>query len=276
MNNDSTHTYFPYASAFTNQKVAITISQADSIGIVSNKPKLTTSIFVKHQLQNQNDLNLINKFESASSWLFIYLLITLLITSLISQFYRKRFSIVLNAPWQNRYYNQINNESKLFDNPLNFMLFILYAANLAFFIVMAILNFRNDILQNWNIFGVFSIFTLLIMGYTFIKTLAAKFTSILFKQSEFSTIYGAQLHLSQNNVGVYLLPFLWILMYHPIPYSYRLIAFLLIAFGVFRLIKTLLSITYSTRLSMYQIFLYLCTVEILPLIVVIKFVYNNI
>lgn len=276
MTNDSTTTHFPYASAFANQKAAITVSQADSIGIVSNKPTLTSSVIAPHQRPNQNDFKLIPKVENSSSWLFIYLLVTLLITSLISRFYRKRFSIVLNAPWQSRYYNQISNESKLFDHPLNFMLFVLYSANLAFFIVMAVQNFKSDFLLQWNIFGVFSVLILLIMAYTFLKTMAAKFTSILFKQSDFASIYGAQLHLSQNNIGVYLLPFLWILMYHPIPYSYRIIVLFFIGFGVFRMVKSLISLTTSTRLSLYQIFLYLCTVEILPLIVVIKFVNNNI
>lgn len=267
--SNSVNATFNYLQ-YSDRSVPVTVQQADSLGIAEKKIVYTTSIFNQHKLKPVNGFALKERMVSDTGWLFIYLLITLFFTSIISQLYRRRFVITINAIWQNRYFNQISGETKMFDHPLNFILFTLYSANISFFITLAIQFYFPKQIQINTVLSFVTI-TGLIMLYSTIKSGIAIFTAKLFKQDEFSTRYITQLHLSENNLGILMLPFLWVLLYHPYGIYFIIILSAIALLSLFRLVKTFITLTMNTRLSAYQIFLYLCTVEILPIIVLVKY-----
>lgn len=272
--DDSINTvYYPFSGG---SFVPLNCKQADSLFVPKPKIEYTQSVFIKNKLSVNSNFKLQTIDNQTPSWFFIYLLVTLLLTSIISQLYRKRFKTTMNAVWQNRYYNQISNESSIFDNSLNFLFFIMYSANISFIIVLYAFNYHSSVFDSINIYLSFLLLTISILSYSILKTASAKFTAKLFKQDSFGTIYISHLHISENNIAVLLLPLLWLSLYHPGTILFGLTAGILILFGSFRFVKLLYQLSISSRLTTYQIFLYLCTVEILPLIVLLKFLSTRI
>ena len=265
--------YYPFSK---DMFVPLNCKQADSLFVMKPKIEYTQSVFINNKLSIDSNIKLKTIDNSVPSWFFIYLLVTLLLTSIISQLYRKRFKTTMNAVWQNRYYNQISNESSIFDNSLNLLFFIMYSANISFIVVLYVYNYHSSVFESVNIYFSFLLLTISILLYSILKTASAVFTAKLFKQESFSTLYISHLHISENNIAVLLLPLLWLSLYHPGAIIFGLTAGIFLIFGSIRFVKLLYQLSISSRLSTYQIFLYLCTVEILPLIVLLKFLSTRI
>ncbi len=110
--------------------------------------------------------------------------------------------------------------------------------------------------------------TILLLG----KKMSAGFLSLFLKNQKALTDYFFQYSFSIKTEGLLLLPVCLLLYYSSIPPIFLIVVGLIIPtliFGV-RVIRTLLWGRAEYGFSVFHILLYLCTVEIIPLVVFIK------
>jgi hypothetical protein len=130
-------------------------------------------------------------------------------------------------------------------------------------------------LSFWSLFF-YSVLVLIIV-YT-IKFLFLRFTGWIFHVAEASETYVFIVFLVNKLLGVILLPLLWLITFsegnmHVVALT---VAFFIIGFLlVYRYILSLASVRDMLRVSAFHFFIYLCGVEILPIILIYKIVFNK-
>ena len=119
-------------------------------------------------------------------------------------------------------------------------------------------------------FMMFAKLGLLILAFFWLKTLIIRLTAFIFKTGTLAREYRANTFFFNTIAAVVLIP---LLFFSVLDKGANL---LLIAFSavfllfIFRIIRALLISLDVQKYSLYQIFLYLCALEILPILVIIK------
>ncbi|MCK5838367.1 MAG: DUF4271 domain-containing protein, partial [Bacteroidales bacterium] len=108
------------------------------------------------------------------------------------------------------------------------------------------------------------------IGLISIKLLIIRATGLLFNTRNASSKYIINAFVFNLNLGIFLLPVIIIMAYSPInEVIYLGIGFLTVIFAYKLFRGVLIGITY-TNFSQIYIILYLCTVEILPTLIITK------
>jgi len=119
---------------------------------------------------------------------------------------------------------------------------------------------------------------LLLLMYA-VKILIVKFLGHLFKVQNVANSYAGQILSFCNTLGLFLLPVIILLSFYkqvsPLYFIYISVG-LITVFVVIRLFKGFLLGLNSSKISGIYLFMYLCTLEILPFVVITKLVMLNI
>lgn len=228
----------------------------------------SSSVFEKHQLRPQHSGSIpINK--QSTDWITIILVVCLFIFAWIQKYYSKRFGQIFRAVAQTHYVNQLEREGNLFGERITLGLgFIYYAIGSIF--IFQVFNQYLTIPPLWSNLN----FTLLIFGclfmYQMIKSLILYTLGIIFNTSDYARAYQLNILMFNHVTGTVLFPFTIMAFYWESPVFLNLgiiIASLLIFYKLIRGILTGLTNKYY---NLFYLFLYLCTLEILPILLLYK------
>lgn len=162
------------------------------------------------------------------------------------------------------------------NNPFNTFYFIILIIN--FFITLSIFVFELSKIYNLNFIphssfeSFFKILSFIFIMYI-IKILTSKILAFIFKYQEIVNIYLLIIFLLNSLMGVILLPVTLLISFLQENISLNIlnISFLIIILiFVIRLIKIFTISFFYYSIRSYYLFLYICTLEILPLIVLFK------
>jgi hypothetical protein len=235
------------------------------------KPRQLTeapSVFGQHQLVpshfNPRTIN-----RQSTDWITILLMICLFIFAWIQTFYSKRFSQIFRAAAQPHFVNQLEREGNLFKERITLGLGFIYYGVLSVFIYQ-LFNSVGLIPSGMNNIG----FTALIFGslFTFqmLKSLIVYSSGIVFETRESARSHQLNILIFNHITGVTLFPFTIMALYWESPvflYIGGLSALIITLYGFFRSILTGLN---NKNYNLFYLFLYLCTLEILPVLVLLK------
>ena len=123
----------------------------------------------------------------------------------------------------------------------------------------------------WNIF--LKIAGVIILIYL-IKAISFNlFSQIIKLEKEFS-VYLTNVVIFNEAIGLIFIPFIVLLIYMPFEnkkWIYVIAITLFAILYIYRFIRGIIIITSSTKFSKFYLFLYLCTLEILPSLLLIKY-----
>lgn len=231
-----------------------------------------TQLYKGHELKPINTSPLLRK-NISPDWFFPLILFVLLIFAWLRIFYNKFFSQMIQAFLNNNLANQIVRDENIFVQRASVYL------SIVFNLIIALLLYLISVHFNWRLgdigtgFGRFVFFLILVSATYAIKFLVLKICGWLFEQEREMATYMFNIFLINNILGMALLPFICVFAYNQkLAVSGLLIipfAFIAISFGwrIFRGIQLGLSIS---SFSPLYLFLYLCTLEIAPLMVLIR------
>lgn len=183
----------------------------------------------------------------------------------------KRLKHVIRSFYINRFANQLLREEFSLVNRVSVFLSIIF--------ILVLTLFAGEIFTYYGWFKTYGYgYLLLVISLTIIVFYAIKITSIrflglVFKTTKESLEYVMTVVLFENTLGLFLLPVVIGLMFvkqaSPEIFIYIGIGIILL-FLLVRLIRGLMIGLNSPRISKFYLFLYLCALELLPLIVVVK------
>jgi hypothetical protein len=227
------------------------------------------SPFIGHRLPAKNDLPMVHKPEH-SDWIFAILVLGFILVAWGMVFYYKRFLTVLYATFSKRHLSQLAREGNLLQERIAVSLSAVYI------LTMSLMAYQsNEFFINWhdpvlNGFRLFLLIVLLLVLFWALKLFAMNLLSVVFKTHQSNHEYVVNILLFSTLSSLVLLPLLVLSVY--------LNSWILLIIGliinslifIIRFIKGMMIGVQLTRFSYLFLFVYLCALELLPLVVILK------
>ena len=198
---------------------------------------------------------------------FILVLVSFLLIALIKGVYWKHAKLFFMSVFAQRYANQYLREGNAFTERVNLLTFLLMAIN--FTLIIAKLQ---AIINLWTIISVFSLVALFFL----FKLIFIKFLGFLFKVKDIAKLTIFFSFLFDKTLGFVLFPLAVGIYFFRFDISSALLvvsSFLFIIFLILKLFWLWKIGTNSFGFSQVYIFLYLCILEIFPLLLLGKGVF---
>jgi len=230
------------------------------------------SIFTSNQLHAVN-LEPVLKNNIGYSWLTGILILCFVIYTNIHFLYFKRLKQIFNAAFARRYVNQLVREGGLFKERITLGLLFIFFTTATIFIFQGTLfilniNLIHPKLTFCAIFAGLLIFWLL-------KVTLIQFLGFVFKTDASTYEYNLTGLVYYEVIGLILLPLSLPAIFQD-PQLYTKIGLSILLIGLLlNLSRGFLVGLHNTKFSLFYLMLYLCTLEILPLFVVVKIFINH-
>ena len=240
------------------------------IQVKAEKPKfIEKSIFSTHLLHPGSAIPKERQVINPG-WISVLIVLCFFLFAIAQYSYFKRMQQIVKAFFSNRLFNQLSRDSGLFRERISLFLFSSFLLCLSLFI--------------FNTYGFyFGIPSSGLMSFwLFIKILAGvslfylfkmwlfNFSGFIFKTKKEASNYVLNIYVFGQIAGVVLLPVIVLMSYlhsETIIYAGGILLVLLYVYSLFR---GVVCVTYGVKISVYYLFLYLCTLEILPLFILAK------
>ena len=195
---------------------------------------------------------------------FILVLLSFLLIALIKGMYWKHAKLFFMGVFAQRYANQYLREENAFTERVNFLTFLLMAINFT----LIITKFQA-VIDLWKIVSVF----FLVVLFFLLKLILIKLLGFFFKVKDLAKLAIFFSLLFDKTLGFVLFPLVVVIYFFSIDISSTM---LMISLGLFMILFILKLFwlwkicTNSFGLPQVYIFLYLCSIEIFPLLLLVK------
>lgn len=251
----------------------ISFNESPSANLFRGKAlHLEQSIFTSSELKTDNiKPALLNDTEY--SWLTGILVLSFIIYTITQFLYPKRLKQIFNASFGRRYINQLIRDGGLFEERITIGLLFIFFSTTSIFIFQGI-RFILNIELPYPALTFFGIFAGLFLFWLF-KVSLIKFLGFVFKNQSAAFEYNLTSLVYLQVIGLLLLPLSLPAIFQD-PNLFAKIGLILVLAGLLiNLIRGFLVGLYNTKFSLFYLILYLCTLEILPLVVVLKIFTNH-
>lgn len=228
----------------------------------------TTSAFKPHNLvPEHNEPLAIN--HQAFDWITIVFLVCLFVFAWIQTSYSKRLTQIFRAVAQPHHVNQLEREGNLFKER------IIIGLGLNYYLLSSIFFFQIFTLTSNVPFGFSSLtFTGIIFACIFLfqmlKTAIIHITGIIFETGESARQYQLIILIFNHIIGIVLFPIVVIAFYWKSE-GLLIAGIVIISLIIFyRFYRGILTGRDNKSYNLFYLFLYLCTLEILPLLLIFK------
>ena len=228
------------------------------------------SIFSEHLLKiNTVQTRTFQRYQT--DWSLFIIIIWVSIVAWVRYFYGKRFRHLLLAPFSKRFHNQLLREGDLFSERLSLAMGISYFISMALLIYQVhMLFFNGKIYPVFDKFSFYLIILLLVLIYWFGKVMMMIILGSVFKTKAQTHEYLINILILNTITSLILLPALILIIYLESTVFVYITLIIIALIFLFRFFKGFLTGLSLTKFSYIFLFVYLCTLEIVPVILVIK------
>ncbi len=199
----------------------------------------------------------------------IFLLYVLYVWLYVSN--NKRLNQIIKGFYINRYANQLAREEFAFGNRVSLFLGVLFVVTLTLFIGQ--LNEYYGFIPGINTTVLFLITAAIILLSYGIKLFVIQLLGFIFKMPKETNEYKMSIYLFGNVLGLFIFPVVICLAFlkqaSPLFFIYTGLGIITI-FLFIRLVRGFVIGLNSIRVSKFYLFLYVCTLEILPFVIAAK------
>jgi len=238
--------------------------------LYQDKPEVR-SFFTGHLLRTSK-IQLQNANQYQPDWILVLLIVCFFLQAWVQFLYRKRFRQLILAPFSKRFLNQLVRDGNLFNERLSLALGIIY------FISITLLIYEvNDLLLGGHIppplkdVSFYLLIMLALVLYWIIKVTGIRLLGMVFKTENTTGMYLLNVLVINIITGMVLIPLLVMVIYLKSVFILYITLIILILSLFFLFVRGFLIGLSLTKFSYLFLFVYLCTLEILPLIILIKF-----
>lgn len=228
--------------------------------------ELTTGGNIEQQKRNA-DLSV--------NYITAFLILMILLVGLVKFLFPLRFKEIIMAVWETRYYNQIEREGGLFNNWVTFLLFLNFLFSLSFLFYQSLLQQGyTEAIPFKHPAAVLLYALVLIVSYYLIKFLIMIFAGWIFKTMRPTESVLRTTLIVYQFAGIVIFPLLVVNFYNPTPWILTIAWIILLLLVLYKLIRISFIGLGMGGFSAYHLILYLCTIEIAPLLFILKFTDN--
>jgi hypothetical protein len=228
-------------------------------------------------------------YHGVENFITVSIVISLLIYAIVNVLYSRRLKQILKSFANHRFINQLIRDGNLIRETISLLLYVNYIITvtiLLYYFSEVKTNTEPEIITPTSYesipfitfkhgLGLFIEIFICVIVFYFLKLSLIRITGKIFKSKKETNEYILLLFIFNQTTGIILLPILIIIIYLKI---YFLIDLVFIISGLilfYRLIRVLFYRISPSKFSVLYLFLYLCTVEILPLLILLKLIYRQ-
>lgn len=212
--------------------------------------------------------NYIGKYPT---WFLVAILALLTMFGVIKIAFSKEVSDLFTAFFDNRILSQIDKDENVLVTWQFIFLYLVFSLTVGLFVCL--LMYKTSASSTATDFSSFLIVSFIAFVLFGLKILTVKFMGFLFELQRLTKEYLNIIYLTYINSLFVLLPVTFILTFvgvnqsHAVVWAFAILFSILIGFQLFRLLSKILM---NHQLSKFYLFLYLCTLEICPIILFVK------
>lgn len=204
-------------------------------------------------------------------WVIGFVMISLILFAILRHMFFNELSAIIHAFFSNRVLGQINKEEKFFNSWPFVFLYLLFGFTIGMFLYQCGKYFQLS--YAYSGFQWFLRLSLVVIGVFTLKVILLRFLGFLFDSVKLVKEYISILFLSYFNAALLFLPIVIAFSLTPTRFApyYIYLSFLLIFFiGFFQFTRAISNILSSYKFPKLYLILYLCALEICPILVLIK------
>lgn len=209
--------------------------------------------------------------QHQGQWVFWLILTGFAMLTMTRYYHYKRLKLLITAVFKRSAAIQLIRERPLHAHQSFVPLFFIYVISFTVMTHQVLDTFTVDYHEGFGKMFVYMQFLGLYLLASLLKIIFIYLISLIFKNQVIGTEYIQTIILYNLVLGIILLPMLLLVSYtYPVIFLY-VIAGIVVLMMSMRLLRGIAIGLSDTKYSLYHLFLYLCTLEILPLIFVAKF-----
>ena len=137
---------------------------------------------------------------------------------------------------------------------------------------MHIMDFTGYMIQGVNQLGLFFILTSLFLSVYLLKYLFGRILGYLLNFGEYTVAYFFHTFIFNKTYAIFVFPFLLIIPYIDNEWALLLLKGSIILYGILYILRTfrIFLLSLQNNVSIFYLFLYLCALEIVPILVIVK------
>ena len=205
-------------------------------------------------------------------WITIHLLVSLCLIAYVQINYSKRFKQVIKAFFGNRYMHMLTKDGNIFRERISIPLVIVYLISFSLLMFLLVTQYVYQPVFSLQGLKLFSVIILAAIITWFVKNLMINFVGNLFKNYLILTDYIHTNFVFNMIIGVLLMPIVIIAVFLPSVEMIYVGVIIWLAVYLYRIIRQVFTGLSYTKFSLFYRILYLCTFEIIPLLVLTKLV----
>gem|GEM_PF-2053363 len=259
--------------SFTQKNQTLDLSDQvpeDSVSMLKNRTESNSEI----PIDSQNLLSKLFKkqdFESSNDWIIGVILVSFVVLAWIKVFYKKFISRIILSGFEYQTAYKLYHEKSSLTTKISSVLYLIYIINFGLFLTL-LFNyydfspFANNFLLFLTLCGIISIFDIF-------KVFIYKLLGYLFKSKNQFSEFLFNDFIFNKSFAIFLYPIIISIPFMPELFSKYLVYIgiaLMIIFYILHIFRGLKIFVKKHFYFSYMI-LYLCTLEILPLLIILKY-----
>lgn len=225
-----------------------------------------------HHLMPENGLMAISRSERAGNeWMLYSVLICFVIIAMAKLFYPGKVSMLIRSVINLRFFVRTDRKNRILSERASYLLKLNYLMCFSLLIVQTLLSF--DIMPPWmQLHPVLThamIFLAIALFYV-LKHLLISYIGWLFHARKAGRAYFNNIFVFNHAVGILLLPLVFYQALNPLIYVLIAAWMLIVVFNALKMIRGVILGRLHSDFPVYYLFLYLCGVELAPLLMLGK------
>ena len=248
----------------------------DSVAAVKKDTTIYKLLLDFPLLNNSKPDYMVTSFRDVKSkdMLFYLLIFIVFLLSLIQVLFSKYFRNIFNIFFQTSFRQKQTREKLTQENIAALLLNILFIISASTFVTLISSRFKITHTSFWQIFA-FALIALTVVYL--VKLLFTQFMGWVFNKKEIAQSYSFIVFIINKIIGVALIPFLFLLAFSTNglqQLAFTTVIMLIIFLFLFRFFNTYKNLSGRLKINAIHFFLYFCSVEILPLLIMYKALNN--
>ncbi len=206
-----------------------------------------------------------------NEWM-IYLILTGLFSLAVAKFfYPGRVSMLIRSVFGLRYFIQVDKENMILSETASYLLKLNYLIGISLLIMQTLLYF--DATLPWGHLHPAFTYALIFVATAFfyvLKRLLISYLGWLFHARKAGKAYFNNVFVFNHVIGMMLLPLVFYQAFNPLSHALIAAWALLLLFNLYKVVRGAILGHTHTDFSVYYLFLYLCGVELAPLLLLGK------
>lgn len=204
-------------------------------------------------------------------WVLLVLGLILLFFSILKFNYSAQLTAMMHAVYNDTALTQLNKAEKIYSRWSFILLYILFGFVFGMFVLLGASTFYASVFSK----GImpYIIVSLGIVFYFLLKVLIVRVLGFVFEVQSLTREYNSILFLGYFNSAIFLLPIIITFAFLPqiqVDRLFVFFAFVLFIFYALQFVRICYYTLITYKFSKFYLFLYFCTLEIGPLIIIIK------